>query len=85
MVGYSPLRYCRWQLSPRRRALHDLHRTATHVNLRLQETPMSRKVSDLMKGRLQNNAVKFAPGTRDGLMISGEPTSASTGCGWPAT
>jgi hypothetical protein len=58
-------------LSPRRRALHDLHRTATHVNLRLQETPMSRKVSDLMKGRLQNNAVKFAPGTRDGLMISG--------------
>jgi hypothetical protein len=58
-------------LSARSRALHDLHRTATHVNLRLQETPMSRKVSDLMRGRLQNNAVKFAPGTRDGLMISG--------------
>jgi len=58
-------------LSPRGRALHDLHRTATHVNLRLQETPMSRKVSDLMRGRLQNNAVKFTPGTRDGLMISG--------------
>jgi hypothetical protein len=55
----------------RGRALHDLHRTATHVNLRLQETPMSRKVSDLMRGRLQNNAVKFTPGTRDGLMISG--------------
>jgi len=32
---------------------------------------MSRKVSDLMRGRLQNNAVKLAPGTRDGLMISG--------------
>jgi hypothetical protein len=59
-------------LSPRGRALHDLHRTATHVNLRLQETPMSRKVSDLMRGRLQNNAVKFAPGTRDGLMINGD-------------
>jgi hypothetical protein len=58
-------------LSPRGRALHDLHRTATHVNLRLQETPMSRTVSELMRGRLQNNAVKFAPGTRDGLMISG--------------
>jgi hypothetical protein len=58
-------------LSPRARGLHDLHRTATHVNLRLQETPMSRKVSDLMRGRLQNNAVKFTPGTRDGLMISG--------------
>lgn len=59
-------------LSPRGRALHDLHRTATHVNLRLQETPMSRKVSDLMRARLQNNAVKLAPGTRDGLMISGD-------------
>jgi AAA domain-containing protein len=58
-------------LSMRGRALHDLHRTATHVNLRLQETPMSRKVSDLMRGRLQNNAVKLSPGTRDGLMISG--------------
>jgi hypothetical protein len=58
-------------LSARSRALHDLHRTATHVNLRLQETPMSKKVSGLMRGRLQNNAVKFGPGTRDGLMISG--------------
>jgi AAA domain len=57
--------------SPRARALHDLHRTATHVNLRLQETPMSKTVSELMRGRLQNNAVKFTPGTRDGLMING--------------
>ncbi len=58
-------------LSPRRRALHDLHRTATHVNMRLQETPMSAPVANLMRGRLQNNAVKFMPGTRDGLMING--------------
>ncbi len=58
-------------LTPRGRALNDLHRTATHVNLRLQETPMSVTVSDLMRGRLQNNAVKFMPGTRDGLMING--------------
>jgi len=58
-------------LSPRGRALHDLHRTATHVNMRLQETPMSVKVSGLMRGRLQNNAVKFMPGTRDGLMVNG--------------
>jgi hypothetical protein len=58
-------------LSPRGRALNDLHRTATHVNLRLQETPMSVKVAGLMRGRLQNNAVKFMPGTRDGLMING--------------
>lgn len=60
------------ELSLRGRALHDLHRTATHVNLRLQETPMSKRVSDLMRGRLQNNAVKFTPGTRDGLMINGD-------------
>ncbi|MEV6867702.1 AAA family ATPase [Streptosporangium subroseum] len=58
-------------MSPRRRALHDLHRTATHVNMRLQETPMSARVARLMRGRLQNNALNFAPGTRDGLMING--------------
>jgi hypothetical protein len=58
-------------LTPRRRALHDLHRTASHVNMRLQATPMSAKVSKLMLARLQNNAVKFTPGTRDGLMING--------------
>ncbi|GAA1129262.1 AAA family ATPase [Kitasatospora arboriphila] len=58
-------------LSPRKRALYDLHRTATHVNLALQRTPMSDKVSALMSTRLRNNALDFEPGTRDGLMISG--------------
>jgi hypothetical protein len=33
---------------------------------------MSRAVHELILGRLQGNAVKFSPGTRDGLMISGE-------------
>src|SRR5690606_20272594 len=37
-------------MSPRRRALHDLHRTATHVNMGLLETPMSAKVTKLMRG-----------------------------------
>ncbi|MCM2424243.1 AAA family ATPase [Streptomyces sp. RKAG293] len=32
---------------------------------------MSVRVADLMRGRLQNNAVKFMPGTRDGLMVNG--------------
>lgn len=58
-------------LSPRRRALHDLHRTASHVNLGLQETPMSSRVTALMRSRIQNNALNFTPGTRDGLMITG--------------
>ncbi|MGW3657844.1 hypothetical protein ACWD6R_20060 [Streptomyces sp. NPDC005151] len=58
-------------LPTRRRALHDLHRTASHVNLGLQETPMSRRVTTLMRSRIQNNALNFTPGTRDGLMISG--------------
>lgn len=71
-VPAPPLTPAEYQsLSPRRRALHDLHRTATHVNMRLQETPMSARVANLMRGRLQNNAVKFMPGTRDGLMING--------------
>jgi hypothetical protein len=58
-------------LSARRRALYDLHRTATHVNLVLQRTPMSDRVAEAMNTRLRNNALDFEPGTRDGLMISG--------------
>ncbi|WP_405819835.1 AAA family ATPase [Streptomyces sp. NBC_01390] len=58
-------------MSPRKRGLHDLHRTATHVNLRMQETPMSAQVTALMRSRIQNNALKQTPGTRDGLMING--------------
>lgn len=58
-------------LGARHRALYNLHRTATHANLRLLETPMSARVSELMQRRLQNNAVKWNPGTMDGLMVSG--------------
>ncbi|MFI6689257.1 hypothetical protein [Streptomyces sp. NPDC050485] len=58
-------------MSPRKKSLHDLHRAATHVNMRLQETPMSAAVTDLMRSRIQNNAMRFNPGTLDGLMING--------------
>jgi hypothetical protein len=58
-------------LSPRRRGLHDIHRAATHMNIGLLETPMSARVTRLMRSRLRNNALNFEPGTRDGLMISG--------------
>lgn len=58
-------------LGARHKTLYDLHRTATHANLRLLETPMSARVSELMQRRLQNNAVKWNPGTMDGLMVSG--------------
>ncbi|MFF0145150.1 TniB protein [Amycolatopsis sulphurea] len=58
-------------LSPRKRALHDLHRAATHANLPLQETPMSAAVVRLMRSRLQTNALKHKPTTRPGLMITG--------------
>jgi len=58
-------------LSPRRRQLHDLHRAATHANLPLQETPMSRAVGKVMRSRLQINALKHKPTTRAGLMITG--------------
>lgn len=58
-------------MSPRKRALHDLHRAATHANLPLQETPMSAAVARLMRSRLQTNALKHKPTTRAGLMITG--------------
>ncbi|GAA3508906.1 hypothetical protein FHR32_000254 [Streptosporangium album] len=56
---------------PRGQALHDLHRAATHANLRLQETPMSLKVTTIMRSRIQSNALKTKPTTRAGLMING--------------
>ncbi len=58
-------------LSPRDRALHDLHRTATHVNLPLLETPMSLKVSRLVNRRIRNNAFKQKASTRAGVMVTG--------------
>src|SRR5579872_6710452 len=65
-------------LSRQGRWLHDLHRATTHANLQMQETPMSKAVNDLIIGRLQGNAAKFNPGTRDGLMISGEAYTGKT-------
>ncbi|MFC4084724.1 TniB family NTP-binding protein [Amycolatopsis samaneae] len=59
------------KLSPRRRQIHDLHRIATHANLPMQETPMTRAVGKLMRSRLQTNSVKRKPTTRPGLMITG--------------
>jgi hypothetical protein len=65
-------------LSPQQRFEYDFHRTATHANLRLQETPMSKKIHEVIFGRLLGNATIRSPGTRDGLMISGEPTHGKT-------
>jgi len=58
-------------LSPRKRMLHDMHRTATHANLPLLQTPMSQAVTRLLHGRLITNALKHKPTTRAGVMITG--------------
>jgi hypothetical protein len=58
-------------LSPRRRSLYDLHRSATHANLAFQETPMGVAVSRLLWSRLQGNALKHGPATRAGVMVTG--------------
>lgn len=69
--------------SLRHQRLYDLHRTATHVNLRLMETPMSTRVTDVLMRRLQNNALKWNPGTKDGVMVSagGKQGKTETVCG----
>ncbi|WP_439678214.1 AAA family ATPase [Embleya sp. MST-111070] len=58
-------------MSERERSHYDLHRTATHVNLPLQETPMSLKVSRSVSRRIRNNALKTRPSTRAGVMVTG--------------
>jgi hypothetical protein len=72
-------------LSRHGRWIYDLHRMVTHVNLQMQETPMSKAVNKLINGRLLLNASKRSPGTRDGLMINGEayPGKTETSC-WAA-
>jgi hypothetical protein len=58
-------------MSPRRRALHELHRLATHANLAVQETPMSAAVSRMLTSRIRSNALKHRPTTRAGVMVNG--------------
>lgn len=61
-----------WRLlPPRRKMLYDLHRAATHANLPLIATPMSREVEQLLRGRIESNALKQKPTTRAGVMITG--------------
>ncbi|WP_441247771.1 AAA family ATPase [Kitasatospora sp. McL0602] len=58
-------------MSPADRAFHDMHRTATHVNLPLQETPMALKVSRLVNRRINNNTWKQTSPTLSGVMVNG--------------
>ncbi|GAB1339833.1 hypothetical protein ACE1SV_64230 [Streptomyces sp. E-15] len=58
-------------LSPRRRQMHDLHRAATHANLPVLSTPMSRAVGKLLTSRIETNALKQRPTTRAGVMVTG--------------
>ncbi|MFC1400062.1 MULTISPECIES: AAA family ATPase [Streptacidiphilus] len=71
--------FARYQaMGKRERALHDLHRRATHANLPLQDTPMSLVVSELLETRLLNNAMKQKPTTRPGIMINGGGNQGKT-------
>ncbi|MFE9258009.1 TniB family NTP-binding protein [Streptomyces sp. NPDC006879] len=58
-------------LSRRHRQIHDLHRAATHANLPVLSTPMSRAVSKLLTSRIETNALKQQPTTRAGVMVTG--------------
>ncbi|MEU4419291.1 TniB family NTP-binding protein [Actinoplanes sp. NPDC024001] len=58
-------------MRPRERNLHDLHRIATHVNIPMQETPMTRHLKRIMMMRFRNNSFKRRPVTRSGIMITG--------------
>ncbi|MYV60251.1 hypothetical protein GTW37_12715, partial [Streptomyces sp. SID4931] len=59
------------RLSSRKRSLHDLHRAATHANLPLLQTPMTKSVTKLLHGRIMTNALKRKPTTRAGVMVTG--------------
>ena len=73
--GFVPaprLSLAQWRLlSPRKKTLHDLHRTAIHANLPLLQTPMTKAVTKLLHGRVMTNALKHKPATRAGVMVTG--------------
>jgi AAA domain len=58
-------------MSPRQKYLHDLHRLATHSNLPILETPMSAAVDDVIRRRIQANAMKTSERTKPGVMVNG--------------
>ncbi|MFG2845363.1 AAA family ATPase [Kitasatospora sp. NPDC048296] len=61
-----------WQaMSDRDKALHNLHRTATHVNMPLQETPMAKRVASLVDRRIRGNAMRLTSATWPGVMVFG--------------
>lgn len=70
-----------WRLlSPRRKQIHDLHRAATHANLPVLSTPMSRAVGKLLTSRIETNALKQQPTTRAGAMVTGGGYQGKTEC-----
>jgi len=66
------------RMGRRQQRLHDLHRTATHANLKILDTPMSRSVTQAMLPLVDNNALYHGPDTRPGLMISGGACQGKT-------
>jgi hypothetical protein len=65
-------------LAPRARRIHDLHRLATHSNLAIQETPMSRLVAQRLRTLIEDNAFGHGPDTRPGMMINGGGAQGKT-------
>ncbi|MGW1617099.1 AAA family ATPase [Streptomyces sp. NPDC002285] len=58
-------------LSPAEQEDYLLHRDVTNSNLPLQETPMSKAASRVMRSRLWLGALKARPSTRRGLIMNG--------------
>ncbi|MFD9795820.1 AAA family ATPase [Streptomyces sp. NPDC059070] len=68
-----------WRLVPQdRRTDFDLFRRLTNVNLPIQDTPMSAKVSRLIHRRLLGNALKQDDPTLSGIMVSGSGNHGKT-------
>lgn len=65
-------------MTARQRRLHDLHRTATHSNLKILGTPMSDWVSKELRSLVEVNAFCTGPDTRPGLMVNGGACQGKT-------
>jgi AAA domain len=65
-------------MTAKQRRLNNLHRIATHSNLKILDTPMSTRVSEEAQSLIQINAFDRSPGTRPGLMVNGGACQGKT-------
>ncbi|MEU6912826.1 AAA family ATPase [Streptomyces olindensis] len=66
------------RLSRRQQRLYNLYRIATHSSLPIEATPMSERVANAVRARVEEGAFSHKAGTRGGIMVNGDGAQGKT-------